>query len=507
MPLFSALNANIGFLQGEINPHEEECRACGDVGTLLCCDGEGCLNAFHGDCLEPPVDPKDPSIDLWYCPECEKRQKPLEFQGDNQLMGVLITHVTTAPPRAYQLPLDVRNYFEFVKTGDDGEYVEIAPPTHNKKGAPKADHHGALKPPNFKELKDAKGNTRFCYKCNGTTEGVRDIIPCDYCPHEWHLDCLDPPLATAPRRFDVNAKTPQNWRCPLHADQDLRNVSHAQHAAPGQMGRKPRLRYPKKHISMTPKEFFAQNPTNNGLVDIVLDSEEPSLNYKEIEMHGTVYKVSEHTIKLDFIAKARRDFYMDHAIPQAHGQQPWRFHSKAWTPDGARLRDQHVRYDTMEHETMARGIPIVDPVVQAHAEAEARLQQKTLVEQQTVIGLLDLAVPDALSTNGVTPEEFDNHEFENLNSVGDLVKRLVADAPNNVIEKINLTEQEQLKRVMALAQQRLKILESQERQASSNTESLAPKKIIGQPSKSKLNGNVQQSQVNGTTLGHDHGDD
>lgn len=504
MPLFNALKADIGFLQAEVNPHEEECRACGDVGTLLCCDGEGCLNAFHGDCLEPPVDPKDPSIDLWYCPECEKRQKPLELQGDNQLMGVLITHVSTAPPRAYQLPVDVRNYFEYVKTGDDGEYVELAPPTHNKKGAPKADHHGALKPPNFKELKDAKGNTRFCYKCNGTTEGVRDIIPCDYCPHEWHLDCLDPPLATAPRRFDVNAKTPQNWRCPLHADQDLKTVSHAQHAAPGQMGRKPRLRYPKKHISMTPKEFFAQNPTNNGLVDIVLDSEEPSLNYKEIEMHGTVYKVSEHTIKLDFIAKARRDFYMDHAIPQAHGQQPWKFHSKAWTPDGARLRDQQVRHDTMDYETIVRSVSVAGPVAQAQTEATVKLQQKSFVEQQTVLAMLDLAVPDAMANalaNGTIADP------ENRIYVSDLVTRLVADAPVDVTEKINLTEQEQLKRVMALAQQRLDILESQDRQAQSNTENQAPKKITMQPSKGKLNGNVQPSQVNGTALGHDHGDD
>ncbi|MBA7489996.1 hypothetical protein ES702_00530 [subsurface metagenome] len=496
MPLFNALNANIGFSQGQDNPHGEECRACGDVGTLLCCDGEGCLNAFHGDCLEPPVNPEDPDIDLWYCPECEKKKKPLESQGDNQLMGALITFVSTAPPRAYALPLDVRNYFEHVKTGDDGEYVEVAPLPTNKKGAPKADHHGALKPPNFKELKDSKGNTRFCYKCNGTTEGIRDIIPCDFCPHEWHLDCLDPPLATAPRRFDINGKGPQNWRCPLHADQDMKNIAHAQHAAPGQMGRRPRLRYPKKHVSMTPKEFFAQHPTNNGLIDPVLDSEEPSRNYKEIEMHGTVYKVSEHTIKLDFIAKARRDFYMDHAIPLAHGRQPWKFHSKAWTPDGARLREQPIRYDALDfEESNVRGAPVVDPIIRTQPDAEVRLRQKSFVEQKTVFALLDLAGPNVLA-NGTDSD-----------SLGGLVNRLVADVPENVTEKINLSELQQLEQLKAIIEQRQSILESQSKQQQNPETSASKRNPRQQPVKGKVNGNAQQNQTNGMTLGHDHGDD
>lgn len=487
MPLLGVLGANFVFPQNGDSHHGEECRACGDVGTLLCCDGEGCLNAFHGDCLEPPVNPDDPSIDLWFCPECEKRQKPLEAQADNQLLGALITHVTTAAPRAYALPADVRNYFENVKTGDDGEYVEVPPAPTNKKGAPKADHHGALKVPNFKELKDAKGNTRFCYKCNGTTEGTRDIIPCDFCPNEWHLDCLDPPLATAPRRFDPNGKSPQNWRCPLHVDHDMKNVAHAQHAVPGQMGRVPRLRYPKKHISTTPKEFVAQQSTNNGLIDVVLEPEEQPLEYKTINMNGSVFKIPERQIKLDFIAKARRDFYYDHAIPIANGQHPRKFHSKSWTPNGAKLRVAPSRYDDMDYEELT---------VRGDAATEARLNRKSFVEQRTVLTLLDLANTDAsMNVAGVVKDPLTN-----------LVHNLIADAPANVVEQINLSEEQQLRKIIELAQRRMSSINRQSGPTQSHTHVLAQEKA----SKLMKNGNVgggAPAQTNGITLGHDHGDD
>lgn len=485
MQLLCAVDANIAFLQNGDSHHGEECRACGDVGTLLCCDGEGCLNAFHGDCLEPPVNPDDPSIDLWFCPECEKRQKPFEAQGDNQLMSALITHVTTAPPRAYTLPSEVRNYFENVKTGEDGEYVEVPPAPANKKGAPKADHHGALKSPNFKELKDAKGNTRFCYKCNGTTEGTRDIIPCDFCPNEWHLDCLDPPLATAPRRFDPNGKSPQHWRCPLHIDHDMKNVAHAQHAVPGQMGRVPRLRFPKKHLSMTPKEFLAQRSTNNGLVDVTLEPEEQQLNYKTIEMHGAVYKIPEKQIKLDFLAKARRDFYLDHAVPIANGQQPRKFHSKAWTPDRSYLRAPVARYDTDDYEEST--------------DAQIRLNRKSFVEQRTVFGLLDLAQTDQ-------PQRSVSHEPGNANTLASLVHHLIADAPESVVEQINFSEEQQLQKLIDLAQRRMDSIKGQSQQRQSTTEVPTQKKVSKLTSNIKVHGS-EPTQTNGITLGHDHGDD
>ena len=49
--------------------NDDYCYACGGLGELICCDG--CSNAFHGACLEPPIDTADLSDDRWYCPRCE----------------------------------------------------------------------------------------------------------------------------------------------------------------------------------------------------------------------------------------------------------------------------------------------------------------------------------------------------------------------------------------------------------------------------------------------------
>lgn len=35
------------------------------------------------------------------------------------------------------------------------------------------------------------------------------LLACDYCPLLFHLDCLDPPLTTAPTH---------RWMCPNHAE-------------------------------------------------------------------------------------------------------------------------------------------------------------------------------------------------------------------------------------------------------------------------------------------------
>ena len=35
------------------------------------------------------------------------------------------------------------------------------------------------------------------------------LVGCDYCPATFHTDCLDPPLAVAPR---------VTWMCPLHVE-------------------------------------------------------------------------------------------------------------------------------------------------------------------------------------------------------------------------------------------------------------------------------------------------
>lgn len=44
------------------------CDACGDGGDLLCCDN--CPNAFHFECVNPPIDPNNLPEGDWYCNSC-----------------------------------------------------------------------------------------------------------------------------------------------------------------------------------------------------------------------------------------------------------------------------------------------------------------------------------------------------------------------------------------------------------------------------------------------------
>ncbi|KAL9187418.1 hypothetical protein ACHAXT_001521 [Thalassiosira profunda] len=49
----------------------DECEVCDDGGDLLCCDGDGCTNAYHLACLVPPL--KEVPAGKWFCPDCEKK--------------------------------------------------------------------------------------------------------------------------------------------------------------------------------------------------------------------------------------------------------------------------------------------------------------------------------------------------------------------------------------------------------------------------------------------------
>lgn len=53
--------------------------------------------------------------------------------------------------------------------------------------------------------------TSKCYVCRRTCR-VGPLISCDYCPLYFHMDCLDPPLASPPA---------DRWMCPNHVQHIL----------------------------------------------------------------------------------------------------------------------------------------------------------------------------------------------------------------------------------------------------------------------------------------------
>ena len=81
--------------------NDDYCGACGGFGELVCCDG--CSNAFHGACLDPPIDANGLSDDQWYCPRCETTgAQNAVGQGPLRRFSIATTPSTT--PQAADAP-------------------------------------------------------------------------------------------------------------------------------------------------------------------------------------------------------------------------------------------------------------------------------------------------------------------------------------------------------------------------------------------------------------------
>ena len=100
--------------------NEDFCSACGGNGDLLCCDG--CDRSFHFTCLDPPMD-EDHLPETWFCYVCAANRNP-QPKLPRGLFAALLGNLAKKNPVAYNLPVEIREYFEGVKTGDEGEYEE-----------------------------------------------------------------------------------------------------------------------------------------------------------------------------------------------------------------------------------------------------------------------------------------------------------------------------------------------------------------------------------------------
>lgn len=64
--------------------------------------------------------------DEWFCNKCLSANAPrVDTAG---IFGSLLAALTRKNPVAFHLPKDIREYFENVKTGPEGEYEEGPPP-------------------------------------------------------------------------------------------------------------------------------------------------------------------------------------------------------------------------------------------------------------------------------------------------------------------------------------------------------------------------------------------
>ena len=232
-------------------------------------------------------------------------------------------------PTAFRLPREVRDYFEGVTTGEEGEYEEVHNVKLSKYGLfhPRCIYHelgrliyyrarsGYDEIPDNLRLKDRKDNTILCSRCGGTSSGKREIVPCDYCSLCWHLDCLDPPLASAPNKKTTNGKPRPAWMCPNHVDHELVNMKTSTTfprvgpskmpaaAQPEEAQRVFRTRRPRQAtvINIGLRRGFR----NNGVIEIDEDTSEGESEV-ERELSGVIYRVPERGIKLDFIDRIKQ---------------------------------------------------------------------------------------------------------------------------------------------------------------------------------------------------------
>ncbi|OQE15211.1 hypothetical protein PENFLA_c033G09103 [Penicillium flavigenum] len=201
-------------MPNSIEPPEnsDDCHQCGKGGDLLCCDT--CINSYHFDCLDPPLDPKNPPQGEWHCPKCSIRNS----------FSTLIAHSKHYKKTEFQPPQDVKEHFDGVDEGVVFEneyarnlkhqrYYKPAPHLPRLTKPPKQDGPVTYANPMLLREYDNKGDCIRCSKCGFTSQGTRPIITCDYCPCRFHLDCLDPPRANPP-----NPKV--GWMCPNHVTPD-----------------------------------------------------------------------------------------------------------------------------------------------------------------------------------------------------------------------------------------------------------------------------------------------
>lgn len=211
------------------------CETCGGVGHFICCDG--CPRSFHFACINPPLDIDElPSTmgdenDKWFCNVCRtQRRGKGKGKAGKGLFSLLLQRVEEENPTIFSLPHDIRNYFKGVATANDGTYVDstmLRPIKVNRFGL--VDERDPLR------LRDRNGKLILCYRCGQSAmpstedpstvdvdalsesqrKGWRNIIGCDFCTSHWHLDCLDPPLASMP-------SLSRKWMCPTHVEHVMR---------------------------------------------------------------------------------------------------------------------------------------------------------------------------------------------------------------------------------------------------------------------------------------------
>ncbi|KAI9751417.1 MAG: hypothetical protein M4579_006082 [Chaenotheca gracillima] len=382
------------------------CSACGGNGDLLCCDG--CDRSFHFTCVDPPMD-KDELPESWFCFACQARRDPPPKMPRGLFAGMQ-SKIFFKNPACYALPSNIREHYEGVKTGDEGEYEEAMTSKPKTRG-------GYDEVPDLLKLKDAKGKTVLCYKCGKSALGHQQIIACDYCNLQWHLDCLDPPMSNPPPRGG-HGKPRHPWMCPNHVEHDLRAIAEAQ--SDGWNGNRSHKIRRAKHAPVV-DTALRRGFENNGMIEIENDtSDEEEDPFYDHQMYGTVYRIAEKGIKLDFIDKVKTMREAEAAALQAANE---RAVTHLPQPKSA-LQAARERAVTSLPEPTGQGTS--RGTSEPPAPQTSTLEKRSLIDQKAALNLAQFA--QANSDLNLSSDAVDN-----------LINMLIAEAPSDVISLVSET--------------------------------------------------------------------
>ncbi|KAG5519118.1 hypothetical protein PMAC_002206 [Pneumocystis sp. 'macacae'] len=266
-------------LSSQEDPAKDFCSACKRHGRFLCC--ESCPRSFHFSCIEPPIDENSLPEDSWHCTLCRMKRFPPPKQPRG-IFAFLMEYIIKNNPKEFSLPLSIREYFEGVSTGPNGEYQDLVEHRNQKYGRQKL-----MEERDPFQLEDKKGNPILCYKCSQNSMNGKAIVSCDYCSLHWHIDCIDPPMSGVP-------SASRKWMCP----------NHAYHVTP-------KIRQPKKSkiLDVCLKRGFRNN--GNIEIDNTEDEEEEQKKQKKLSFDDSYiinnirYRLPESGVKLDFLDKVR----------------------------------------------------------------------------------------------------------------------------------------------------------------------------------------------------------
>ncbi|RPA93164.1 hypothetical protein L873DRAFT_1706454 [Choiromyces venosus 120613-1] len=260
-------NRRVRYGSEEVSENEDVCAVCNGPGRFLCC--ERCPRSFHFTCLNPPLE--EVPEGMWFCNKCTTQHNPPP-KPPRGLFVDLIDNINRRNPSSFRLPSEIRHYFVGVETGPLGEYVDVRDNKTQRFG-----RSGFPEEYDTHRLKGKSGDIILCHSCRKSAADGQRIISCDFCPLNWHLDCVSPmPMPNPP-------PAQKKWMCPAHADMY-------------------QPRRPKKAVIVD--AYLRRGMKNNGVIEIENEEEE---TFEEVLISGVVYRLPERGIKLDFIEKVKHE--------------------------------------------------------------------------------------------------------------------------------------------------------------------------------------------------------